>query len=110
MDLKIDLRHRWRDALARHRPVALVEPRDAAAVLVGVVAEEDGSGDFRVLAYASPVEPRGRVGHLGDGVHAGHHDDLLALRRRRRRRGRHQKAEIPIVNFTLSFGQPCLGS
>lgn len=58
MDLKIDLRHRWRDALARHRLVALVEPRDVAAVLVGVVVEEDGSGGFWVLAYASPVEPR----------------------------------------------------
>lgn len=47
----------------RHRPVALVELCDVAVVLVGVVVEEDGLGGFRVLAYASPAEPRGRVGH-----------------------------------------------
>ena len=38
-----------------------LELRDIAAVLVGVVAEEDRPSSFRVFAYTSPVEPRGRV-------------------------------------------------
>lgn len=42
--------------VAQHSPVALVELRDVAVALVGVVAEEDRPSGFRVFAYASPVE------------------------------------------------------
>ena len=51
-----DLLRCRRDTLAQHSPVALVELRDVAVVLVGVVAEEDRPSGFRVFAYASPVE------------------------------------------------------
>lgn len=110
--------------------------RDLASIGLGGYAWQLwGPHRLKRLRLARALVTCGRVRHLRDGVHAAHYDDFLAVRRRygvpvllrvealfggwhgrrdalcrrrRRKHGLHQRVGTTIIDFTLSFGQPCL--